>query len=62
MLFKIEDHHVTLWLFRSCYKDSVSYGCEVWGYKKNDICNLVHIDFIRHILALKNATSLFIGN
>lgn len=35
------------------------YGCEVWGYDKNDIIEQVHLKFLKYLLHMKKSTPNF---
>ena len=34
----------------------LTYGCEVWGYSNNNICEVLHLKFCKYILILKQTT------
>jgi hypothetical protein len=63
LLSKSKDHYLSveckLKMFDSMVLPILLYGCEIWGYENNDICNSVQINFIRHLLPLKRSTPLF---
>ena len=43
-------------LFDKLVKPILLYGCEVWGFGKNDIIEQVHLKFLKHLLHLKRST------
>lgn len=63
VLAKSKDNNLSieckLKMFESMVLPILLYGCEVWGYGKNDICDAVQINFFRHILPTKKSTPLF---
>ena len=47
---------VQLELFDTMVVPIITYGCETWGVKNNDIIEKLHLRFCRYILKVKNST------
>ena len=43
-------------LFDKIVKPVLLYGCEIWGYGKNDIIEQIHLKFLKHLLHMKKST------
>ena len=48
-----------LHLFDKIVKPMLLYGCEIWGFSKNDIIERVHLKFCKLLLRLKVSTPNF---
>ena len=46
-------------LFDKIVKPILLYGCEIWGFGKNDIIERVHLKFCKLLLRLKVSTPNF---
>jgi hypothetical protein len=49
-------------LFDKIVKPILLYGCEIWGFGKNDIIESVHLKFCKFLLRLKVSTPNFMVN
>jgi hypothetical protein len=47
---------IQLDLFDKMIKPIILYGCEVWGFGKNEILERVHLKFCKTLLNLKSFT------
>ena len=43
--------------FDKTVKPILLYGCETWGFRKNDIIERVHLTFCKLLLHVKTSTS-----
>jgi hypothetical protein len=47
---------IQLDLFDKMIKPILLYGCEVWGFGKNEVLERVHLKFCKILLNLKSST------
>jgi hypothetical protein len=47
---------IQLDLFHKMIKPILLYGCEVWGFGKNEVLERVHLKFCKILLNLKSST------
>jgi hypothetical protein len=47
---------IQLDLFDKMIKPVLLYGCEVWGFGKNEVLERVHLKFCKILLNLKSST------
>jgi hypothetical protein len=47
---------IQLGLFDKMIKPILLYGCEVWGFGKNEVLERVHFKFCKILLNLKSST------
>jgi hypothetical protein len=47
---------IQLDLFDKMIKPILLYGCEVWGFGKNEVLERVHLKFCKILLKLKSST------